>query len=160
MKRIKLSQGKFALIDDEDFERVSKHKWSVYRKNDRWYAMTVINKKTVLMHRFILNPKSGQSVDHRNHNGIDNRKKNTRVCKVWQNNVNRLKKNGTTSKFKGVCWHKGRKKWAARIKRNDKHTFLGHFTDEVKAAIAYNKAATKLFGEFAHLNVIPSRRAS
>ena len=158
MKRIKLSQGKFALIDDEDFYRVSKHKWSAGKyARDTWYAKTMINGKFVQMHRFILNPSDDQLTDHKNHNGLDNRRRNIRVCETWQNQANRIKRSKASSRFKGVHWQTARKVWIAKIKRNGIAKHLGNFHDEIEAAIAYNKAAIIIFGDFAYLNIIPRR---
>jgi hypothetical protein len=99
-------------------------------------------------------------VDHWNHDGLDNRRENLRVCTKAQNNHNCRKHrwhNGeyTSSKYKGVCWNKTEKKWMAYIHRKT----LGYFRTEEEAALAYNAAATRDFGEFAVLNDIPEQSA-
>lgn len=156
MKTIKLTQGKFAIVDDEDFLRLNKYKWCAQKIKNNWYAVRTINRKTqkqkFYMHREILGLKSGDSdVDHINQNGLDNRKANLRFCSKQQNRANTTSCKGT-SKFRGVHWVTNRFKWAAIIKFNGQIKFLGHFVNEIKAAKAYDKRAKELFGEFAKTN--------
>jgi hypothetical protein len=103
------------------------------------------------MHRVILGLADGDptQVDHRNHDGLDNRRSNLRTATPPQNNGNQLKRKGTTSKYKGVSRYKGRR-WRAAIQRRH----LGIFGSEEAAATAYNVAASEVFGEYAHLNVV------
>ena len=159
MKTIQLTQGKEAFVDDEDFERINKHKWTVLKKSNTFYARRTINggspsQRHIKMHREImgLTPKDGLVVDHINGNGLDNRKRNLRICTQFQNMKNTLKRPGKTSKYKGVYWRKERGKWQARITFQNKRIRLGHFEDESEAARAYDGAAKKYFGEFAKLN--------
>lgn len=91
--------------------------------------------------------------DHKNRSRYDNRKENLRECSYSQNSMNRTKVGGTSSKYKGVYWNKKQEKWLCYIALMGKRTYLGSFTDEVKAASAYNKAAIEMFKEFANLNV-------
>jgi hypothetical protein len=91
-------------------------------------------------------------VDHIDHNGLNNRKKNLRNCTFAENCRNTRLSSGTTSKYKGVHWHKRQKKWAAAIRCNNKTHHLGYFTDEAEAAKVYDKAAKKYHGVFASLN--------
>ena len=153
MKRIKLTQGKFALVDDEDFAKLSKYKWHSLKGTNTFYAARGFRLR---MHRFILNAKEGQEIDHRDGNGLNNQKSNLRFCTHSQNNMNqrKLKKN-LSSKYKGVSWHKNKKKWAVSIYIDGKNKYLGDFKDETDAAEAYNEAAMKYYGEFANLNTIP-----
>ncbi len=109
------------------------------------------DKKTIYMHRQIMHAPKGFDVDHRDHNTLDNRRSNLRVCTRSQNLQNKRPQGGV-SEYKGVRWHTQIRRWHARIKLNGKRTSLGCFTDEVKAAKAYDKAAREMFGEFACTN--------
>lgn len=167
MKKIPLTQGKFAIVDDENFEQLSKHKWCVQKAENTFYAIRGIggrlNHRVISMHRQILGLKhgDGKQTDHKNHNGLDNREANLRVCINTQNQHNRLKaKNKRTSQYKGIYWHKGRiykgkqykGRWQVEIQFNKKRIYLGSFHNEIKAAKMYDKKAKVLFGEFANLN--------
>ncbi len=146
------------LLDEEDYLVLSKYKWCVYKGGKTFYTMRNIytdSKHTSSrMHREIMNPSVNMLVDHINHNGLDNRKENLRICTPQENQFNCRSSIGSTSKYKGVCWYKHYKKWNAQIKNNDKYKNLGYFSSEIDAAIAYNIAATKLHGDFANLNII------
>ncbi len=156
MKKIPLTQGKYATVDDEDFERLSKYKWQVVSFPHTSYAVTTMdkrpNRKTIRMHRMIMQAKADQEIDHRNGIGLDNRKCNLRFCTHSQNEHNRRKMAKATSKYKGVSWHKYRSKWRAMIKLNYKSFELGHFNNELDAAKTYDQKARELFGDFANLN--------
>jgi len=157
-RRIPLTQGKYAIVDPEDFERLNRHKWYASKWGNTFYAIRCAGpaKKTtyIRMHREIIHPPRHLVVDYINHNGLDNRKANLRPATRAQNNYNRLaiKRKGATSKYKGVDWKKDKKKWCARIYFNGKLIFLGYFKDEKQAAKAYDKAAKKYYGQFAYLN--------
>ena len=164
MKAIKLIRGKKAIIDDEDFEQVSKQKWCALYDGHNWYAFRnkVIQNKpykqiTESLHRFLLMPNKGQEVDHINGDTLDNRRCNLRVCTHAENTHNSRKpKTGLTSKYKGVDWYNPGKKFRARIHvYRVKRKSLGYFKDEIKAALAYDAAALKYYGEFARLNFPP-----
>ena len=106
-----------------------------------------------MMHRKIMGAEGEILVDHINHNGLDNRKVNLRFATYSQNNSNtRMRKNPGASKYKGVQWSKQRNKWTAIIRYNKKRKFLGYYTDERKAAKAYNEAAKIYHGQFASPN--------
>ena len=148
---------KFAIIDFDDYSIVSKYKWQVSKgKNGLFYARhSAATGKSFRMHRLILNVPKGMDVDHHDHNGLNNRRSNLRICTNTQNQANRRKTNNTTSsKFKGVGWHSQSKTWRARISLNKKDRCLGNFLTEIEAALAYNEAALKHFGEFAKLNEV------
>jgi len=158
-RKIPLTQGQFALVDAEDFERVSKYKWTAEWSKDikSYYAFrsSFINgkQKMIRMHRFILNVPKGMYVDHINHNTLDNRKSNLRVCSNKQNVRNQKLNSKNSTGFKGV--HKTHsKKVQAKIHVSGKTIYLGCFSNPKEAAIAYNKAAKKYFGKFALLNKI------
>jgi len=157
MKKIPLNKGKFALVDDKDYETLSVYKWYItpagyasrhqtkeeYGKNPR---------KTVFMHRYIAEARKGEITDHVNGNPLDNRRENLRVCTTQQNIFNRPKLSKTgTSKYKGVML-RPYSRWEANIKVNGKGRYLGVFDTEKEAAHAYNIKAKELFGEFALLN--------
>lgn len=161
MKRIELFQGYTALVDNEDFDLVSKYKWYVFRSKNNIYVRVRINGKLILMHRLILGleNKPEIAVDHINGNGADNRRRNLRIATNAQNSWNSRKYRTwrgrpPSSKYKGVRWHKGKGRWQAQAMLNYKHIYLGQFDDEVKAAKAYNEFAEEHYGEFARLNVI------
>jgi hypothetical protein len=150
MRKIPLKNGNFALIDDEDFELVSRWKWRVHTKG---YATCTGNR---LMHRIIMRAQQGQQIDHINLDKLDNRKSNLRLCTNSQNHMNIKKYKGKTSKYKGVYLDKSRGKWAADIKLNKKKIRLGRFPTEDSAGLASNVAAMKYFGPFALLNEVPN----
>lgn len=156
MKEIQLSQGYVALIDDEDFERVSKFKWHVKVDTHTNYAARNVReggKHTGLrLHRFVLginNPKI--SVDHRNGNGLDCQKHNLRSCTQEQNAANR-RKQVSSSRYKGVTWFKRLGNWAVKLQAQNQSIYVGNFASELDAALAYDVAARKHFGEFANTN--------
>jgi len=163
MKKIKLTQGQYAIVDDADYEELSKHKWCAkYSKcTNSFYAvrMSFVKKSkrlVISMAREILGLKykDKRQADHQNHNTLDNRQDNLRICTAQQNHMNRKSLPNSSSRFKGVSWHKLAKKWSAQIFVNKKLRFLGYFDVEIFAALAYNVAARKYFGEFACLNLI------
>lgn len=148
--RVPLTRGKFALVDSDVYTAVSKYQWQAVLMTGNWYA---IRSDNMPMARFILNAKPGVYVDHHNHNTLDNRRQNLRVCSSSQNVANSLKtKNKTTSKYKGISWNKLAKKWHAYIMQNYRRIHIGLFTSEVQAAKAYDTKARELFGEFAYTN--------
>lgn len=160
MKEIQLTQGKVAIVDDEDFERVSKYKWYY---NER-YAKTTIHYKKVYLHKFLMECPKGMQVDHKDGDTLNNQKSNLRIATPAENTRNRPGDKNSTSKYKGVSLHKQKDKrngkiylyqcWQAHICIDGKPSKIGGFKTEIEAAIAYNEAAKKHHGEFAKLNVI------
>jgi len=153
-KLIPLTQDKFAIVDADDYDRLNKYKWYASKKRRNYYAKRRGPHGIVAMHRVILNAPRGLVVDHINHNGLDNRKENLRLCTVAQNcrNARPCNKPNQWSKYKGVTFHKRKNRFMAAIRYNRKKYFLGYFKNETDAAKAYDKAAKKFFGEFAYLN--------
>jgi len=134
------------LIDDEDYENLSKLSW---RLNAYGYVTAYKNYKTVFMHREIVDCPSGMQVDHINGNKLDNRKSNLRIVTQQQNLMNKgVYKNNKTG-FKGVCKDFGKYK---ATKKDNKKIHIGVYKTPEEAAKAYDKAAIKLFGEFAKTN--------
>lgn len=155
MKRIPLSQGKYALVDDADYERVSQYKWYctngyAVRREQRVHG----GKKRIKafrMHREIIDAPPGLDVDHINRNRLDNRRDNLRFATPTQNAINRGPQPGT-SRFKGVSWFKLNNVWRAKIGINGEKVHIGCYDNEIEAAKAYDDAAHEHFGEFAYLN--------
>lgn len=157
MKKIKLSQNKVTLVDDEDFEYLNQWNWTaswdshgkkyyVLRKNYQDYK----NPITIHMHRLIMNTPKGMICDHINGNSLDNRKSNLRNCTHAENQRNRGKNKNNTSGYKGVSPLSSG--WVSNINVKGKRIYLGYFVDIIKAAEAYDVASLKYFGEFANLN--------
>jgi hypothetical protein len=158
MKRIWLrNKRKYALVDDEDFERVKKYRWQLHHSG---YAVATVRfsgqRKHIAMHRFILQVQGGVSTDHINQNKRDNRRQNLRPCTPAQNVCNVKRRKNNSSGYTGVHFHKHNKRWVAYIGRKPR-IYLGSFGSAEKAARAYNEAAMSRFKEFACLNQIPGR---
>lgn len=155
---IPLTQGKHAIIDDEDFEWLNQWKWTysyngyAYRRVSLGYDNGKRKRGIIFMHRAIINTPVGMDTDHINNNRLDNRKSNLRACTKTQNRRNQLKTRGT-SKYKGVRLHKCGK-WQAGITIKNIPIYLGLFDNEHDAATAYNMAALRNFREYAKLNMI------
>ncbi len=155
MKKIKLTQNQYALVDNEDFEYLNKLKWFVVkRRNNQFGAAKWYKNKFIYMHRYITNCPDNQYVDHINGNPLDNRKCNLRICTNSENLRNRGRQKNNKSGYKGVDFIKKRKKFRARITILNKEIHLGYFLTEIEAAKAYNSAAIKYHKKFANLNKI------
>lgn len=155
MKKIFLTQGKIAIVDDDDFERLSRYKWHYMRKkcaSPGYASRSFPGQGNLSMHRFIMGAKKGQIVDHINGDTLDNRRANLRFCEHKENSRNQRKRRITQSKYKGLSRAKGRSIWQVQISVNGKKTTVGNFASEEDAARAYDKAARMYYGEFAATN--------
>lgn len=170
MKKIPLTRGFVALIDDADYPAVSQYRWHALVTATGVYAIgrpyptrgrqrpnlpegpkTPLKKK--LLHRFLLGLGEDETqVDHRNQDTLDNRRKNLRVGTAQQNRCNRPKRAGTSSVYKGVTWNAASSLWHAKITAHRRCLYVGAFDDERKAALAYDRAASSYHGEFAFFN--------
>lgn len=157
MKKIplrgKYGKGRFAVIDDEDFDLVNQYKWRVsYSGPRKLYVVTGKSPNLIRIHRLLTGVGKSKQVDHINHDTLDNRKINLRICTQSQNQHNSLVRKDSSSGYKGVSFHKGIKKWGARFQTKNTRKFLGWFETAKEAAQAYNKVANELDKEFALLN--------
>lgn len=140
------------MVDDDDFERLSRYKWTVSnsgyaRRSKTTYTNGRRQQRNVYMHKEVYGYDS--SVDHINRDKLDNRKSNLRYCTLSQNQANRVAPKTNTSGYKGVCYEKRNGKWRAHIRVNGKQRFLGYFDNPEAASMAYTVAAQYHFGEFA-----------
>ena len=155
MKRIPLSQhGKykgrfFAIVDDEDFDRVSSIRWYIMRnrKFGNYYSRALIDGRTTLMHRFVLDAPRDAQVDHRDHDGLNNTRANLRFATRSQNLGNQIRRHNGKNHYKGV-YTNGRK-WRAVLCGK----YIGGYDTPEAAAHAYDRAAIEVFGEFARTNL-------
>lgn len=146
---VPLTQGKFALIDAEDWDVVAEITWSYGEVRPGYgYAMSKINRRTARMHNLILPVAKGLMVDHANHNTLDNRRLNLRCATRSQNFANSRRNRNSTTGYKGVTFYPRLGKWQAHIQRSH----LGMFETPEAAALAYDAAAREVFGEFAQTN--------
>jgi len=151
LKTIQLTRNKVALVDDKDFEWLSRWKWQC---NAGGYAYRGEKQKHVFMHREILNPPDNMICDHINGNTLDNRRSNLRICTRYENSLNLNMKKNNKSGFRGVYWNKKDRRWRASIQSREK-IYLGNYETPEEAARVYNEAAKKYHGEFARLNEFP-----
>jgi len=156
-RKIRLTEGKYTIVDLQDFYLLNDYDWVTYGKGDCIYAVrhlisADVKEQIVRMHRYIMKAPEELLVDHKNGDGLDNRRSNLRLATFSQNMQNRRKHKKTSSKFLGVCFDKRNGKWRAKIKYNGKTIHLGRFDNEEDAARAYDAAAKKYYGEFARVN--------
>jgi hypothetical protein len=163
MKLVPLTQGKFAKVDDEDYDNVMRFIWHAVNERGRWYACCTcylgrINKKSLnrsmRLARLIMIPPKNMDVDHIDGDSLNNQRSNLRICNRTQNLQNQRPIRGGTSQYKGVCFSTQKQKWRAYINVKGKQIHLGFHNSEQLAAEAYNKGAIKYFGEFAKLNLV------
>lgn len=154
-RKVPLSQGKFALVDDADFERVSQFKWTY----DKGYAFRHVYRRDadgkwrgrkVSLHNFVMGAEQGDLIDHINRDPLDNRRCNLRRATKAQNNANSGPRGN--AQYKGVTYHQRDGRWLAQITSGKTKRHLGNFCTAEAAAKAYDKAAFELWGQFAYLN--------
>jgi hypothetical protein len=158
MKKIRLSNGHSALVDDKDYKSLSAYSW--YEMHG--YAVRIENYRDdkkmrgriIRMHRLITKAPKDKYVDHINGNRLDNQRSNLRLVSPSENQYNRKIGKNNTSGYKGVHWSKSMSAWEANIRCQNKWTYLGKFENIQEAALAYNEAAKRMFGKFAVLNQI------
>jgi HNH endonuclease len=173
MKEIPLTQGKVALVDDEDYERCAIYKWHAIKSKSRttsrvaWYARRFVSvcnelgvrrQQAIYLHRFIMNAPPDKEVDHKNRDGLDCQRKNLRLATRSQNAINKPRDPRARTRFKGVM--QDGPKWYPRIYLQGKHVRFssgGGFDSPEEAARIYDQLALKYFGEFAYLNFPESR---
>ena len=160
MKKILITEGEYAIVDDEDFIYLNRFKWHIVK--DRYKTICVktglrdieYSKHSVglIMHFLLITRKPHYRIIHRNGNGLDNRKSNLMLVK--ENNIANLrpKKKETTSQYKGVSWDKKRKMWQSQIKDNYRSIFLGRYHSEEDAAEVYNIKCKEIYGDTAYQN--------
>ena len=161
-RRIHLTEGKFTIVDQQDFYELNDFDWVTKRNNKSFYAVRLDNDcakwpTMVYMHRQIMNSPKGLLVDHRNCDGLDNRRENLRLATHSQNACNsQINKTKSKSRFRGVCLDKSNGRWFSTIRNHGKRIWLGYFDNEIETAKAYDEAARKYHGEFARLNFTES----
>ena len=144
---IPLTQGRHAIIDNEDLPLVAAYKWHACKYGHVWYAEGHTprpNRKTIRMHRIVIGAKKGQAVDHKNGNGLDNRRTNLRICTRSEQSLN-----CRTDGFRGVGLltdRKRSKKWYARVRVNGKSVWLGTYNTPEGAAEAFDRLAPRYIG--------------
>ena len=155
---IPLTKGYHTVIDIADYDLVVRYKWYVaISRHGNPYAMHKVitdhgKHRNKALHSLLVEGL----VDHRDRDSLNNRRSNLRPCTRAENSRNCKRSNlKKTSKYHGVCWNKAKKKWIAQIHLNNTSIHIGHFTDEVAAAYAFNEAAKKYHGQFASLNILP-----
>ena len=169
MKKIPLTQGKYAIVDDGDYPYLSRFDWyaSEYKGiervqlrlrglNNTNQLSQSLSKVTIYIEQFIMRAKNGCVYIHLNKNGLDVRKENLVLSSIQHALQRGKKRENTTSQYKGVCFNKKHKgnKWLAQVCKNNKHYSVGYFLTEAEAGLAYNKKAKELYGELAYQNKI------
>lgn len=160
MKKVKLTQRKYTLIDDRDFKKVNEYKWCATKGGSNiFYAvrrLTISKNKIRLfyLHHAILGKKKNKVVDHINGNSLDNRRSNLQFVTYSQNSMKRHNRSHNKSGYRGVYLHNRGNRWIAQIRLKNKSFYIGSFINKKDAALAFNKMAKKFYKKFAVLNKI------
>jgi len=166
MREIKLLRGQITQISDCDYDRIIKAlapNTNLYLHPEGYVQGSFIINEISLkirLHRFILNAKDGEDVDHIDHNTLNNQRENLRICSASENaqNKNGWKFRSSGIKYKGVYFNRG--KFQVRIGLNKKILCFGSYNTQEEAALIYNNTAKKYFGNFARLNIINATQTS
>lgn len=149
---IPLTNGYEAIIDSADVPLVNKWNWSAKVEEHTVYARRGISIKgkhhTIKLHRMILSVPDGIEVDHKDGNGLNNRRSNLRTATRSQNMCNKSIQRNCKSGVKGVCWEKNRNRWKAEIRFEGKKKYLGSFASKEEACAAYAEASKAIHGEY------------
>lgn len=165
MKKLELTQGQFALVDDEDFDELNRYSWSAFYSplSKTYYAKRKREGRSVVLQRQIMKAKKRQRVDAINGDTLDCRKENLRVGSVSQITAGAAIPKTNKTGYKGVIRPNGRHRWRTCIRVNGKNIHGGSYDTAEEAARAYDTLARKHFGEFARLNFsqeVASKEAS
>ena len=140
-KKIKLTRGKYTIVDSDDYDYLNQWKWYVQvHRNKYYYAMRRNGDKRMRMHRVVNDTPKGMDTDHINHNTLDNRKSNLRTVTGSQNQMNRVLHKNNTSGHMGVSWYKNTQQWVSHIAKDKIKYTLGYF-DNIEDAIRARKVA-------------------
>lgn len=148
MKEIKLTKGLFTQVDDDDYGWLNQYRWYAHKVKGEFYAATRMKGIFIYMHRFIMNTPNKLDTDHWDHKKLNNQRYNLRICTTSQNLMNIIPRG--SSKYLGVSIYHGYIR--TEISKLGERYYLGSFKTEIAAAMAYDKKAKELFGEFANLN--------
>lgn len=160
MKEIPLTCGLVTIVDDDVYEWASRFNWHAEKRRTGFYAVrnsardAVTGKqKTIRLHREIMKPTRIEKVDHKFGDTLDNRRENLRIATNAENCRAHCKKRAnSTSRFRGVHWNSECNRWQAQIMFGSKKFYLGLFSVEKDAAVAYDRKAVELFGQFSQPN--------
>ncbi len=150
IRYIALTKGLFAIVDAADYEWLSQYTWHATCTRGRYYAATVIDGKSISMHRMIMNPPPGKVTDHKDGHGLNNCRTNLRNCTSEQNRHNTRPSRKKSSQYIGV--YRRSDKWIFKITHKGQYFYGGPFDTEIEAAKARDQKARALFGEYAWLN--------
>jgi hypothetical protein len=154
LEKIKLTRGKYTIVDDEDYDFLMHFKWyPIKSPKDIFYAVSWCKYGTIYMHRIVLELEDPKiHIDHIDRDGLNNQKSNLRMATHAQNQHNVPFRRDNTSGYKGVSFYKPYNKYIAHIQFNGKNIHLGYYDTAIEAAMAYDEAAKELHGDFSNLN--------
>lgn len=154
---IQINNGHNLIIDDKDWDILKMVNWYASKNTtgtNKYYARghDLFTGNKLTLHRFLLDAKDGELVDHINGNGLDNRRCNLRICTNQQNQYNREKNSNNTSGYKGVSWCNSNKKWKSYIWVDGRNKYLGQYDTPEDAYSSYKKASKQYHKEFSNDN--------